>query len=106
MRVPEELMRALRAIPEQKEELIRYWDLNDAYDVKINMIEGGLSLPEHTHPVTVYNLVLDGEFVVGIGGERRRVAKGEWIRIPAGVLHSAETVVATTLLELWEKVGR
>lgn len=46
-------------------------------------------VPEHSHDHEQMGLVLEGEFEMGIGGERRRVRRGDAYLIPSQVRHSA-----------------
>jgi quercetin dioxygenase-like cupin family protein len=49
-------------------------------------------VPEHSHPHEQMGTVLEGEFDLTIGDERRRVRKGDVWHVPANVRHSAAAV--------------
>ena len=48
--------------------------------------EGSRTKP-HVHPVDQLLQVVEGEGVVDIEGERRRIRAGDWVVVPAGVWH-------------------
>jgi quercetin dioxygenase-like cupin family protein len=51
----------------------------------------GGSIPVHDSPNTTWFVVIEGGGQVLVGEEERRVAAGEAIRWPAGVVHGAQT---------------
>ena len=51
----------------------------------------GGSIPTHESPNTAWFLVIEGGGYVTVGEEERRVAAGEAILWPAGVVHGART---------------
>lgn len=51
-------------------------------------MEAGQEVTEHTHPFDARLLVLEGEFILGQGGETRRYGPGEVFEVPAGVPHT------------------
>ena len=51
------------------------------------VLEAGATVPEHTNEVEHEQYVLEGEYVVGIGGEEHTVSAGDSLFIPAGVVH-------------------
>ncbi|MDH7555256.1 MAG: cupin domain-containing protein [Spirochaetota bacterium] len=48
----------------------------------------GQSLSEHTAPYDAFVMVLDGEFIITIGGKDNTVKAGEAIIMPANVPHA------------------
>lgn len=48
----------------------------------------GQSLSEHTAPYNAFVMVLDGEFIITIGGKDNTVKAGEAIIMPANVPHA------------------
>lgn len=51
-------------------------------------IEPGGRIPEHRHPdIEHEQVVLEGEMVLGLGGETVTVRSGQCVFIPAGVSH-------------------
>ena len=55
-----------------------YWD-----------IQGGNSVPEHSHPHEMIVNILEGEFELTVGGETRRMRGGDVAIVPSNVPHSA-----------------
>ena len=51
----------------------------------------GGSVPVHDSPNTTWFIVIEGGGYVLVGEEERRVAAGEAVRWPAGILHGART---------------
>ena len=54
-------------------------------------LEPGSIVPMHSHPHEQAGIVLEGEFDLTIGGETKRVRKGDMYIIPGGVEHAAVT---------------
>lgn len=52
----------------------------------------GSKLPIHEHPHEQMGVVLEGEYDMVIGGERRTLREGDTYVIPSGVLHSVPEV--------------
>ncbi|HXK65714.1 MAG TPA: cupin domain-containing protein [Spirochaetota bacterium] len=48
----------------------------------------GQSLSEHTAPYDAFVMVLDGQFIITIGGKENTVKAGEAIIMPANVPHA------------------
>ena len=59
------------------------------------------------HNCEQISLVQDGEFELDIGGEKRRVKKGDAFYIPAGVRHAVTKVIARPIeiIDVWPKGG-
>ena len=51
------------------------------------ILDAGAEVPRHTNEVEHEQLVLAGEYTVGIGDEEYRVEPGDALHIPAGVVH-------------------
>jgi quercetin dioxygenase-like cupin family protein len=60
----------------------------------------GHTVPIHTHPHEQVGVVYAGEAVLRIGGEERRVKKGDLFCIPAGVPHGDTTIGEETFVML------
>ena len=58
----------------------------------LNSTLPGREVPIHTHPNEQVGVVYSGRAVLRIGGEERRVEKGDLYCIPAGVPHGNTTV--------------
>lgn len=56
--------------------------------VTLFAFDKGQNLSEHTAPYDAFVMVLDGEFVITIGGKANNVKAGEAIRMPANVPHA------------------
>ena len=69
--------------------------LNLAWGEKLMLsvveFEPGSTVPMHSHPHEQAGIVLEGEFALTIGGETKRVRKGDMYIIPGGVEHGAVT---------------
>ena len=50
-------------------------------------LDPGAEVPEHTNEVEHEQHVLEGEYVVGVGGEEHTVSAGDSLLIPAGAVH-------------------
>jgi quercetin dioxygenase-like cupin family protein len=76
-----------------KKELVPGTTANLAWGEKIMLslveINPGSVVPMHSHPHEQAGIVVEGEFEFIIGGEKRRVKRGDMYIIPGGVQHSA-----------------
>ena len=50
----------------------------------------GATVPAHSHPHEQLGIVIEGEFELTIGDERRRMKAGDMYIIPGGVPHQAK----------------
>ena len=59
------------------------------------------------HKSEQISLVLDGEFDLNVGGETRRVKKGDAFHIPAGVRHTVTKVISKPIeiIDVWPVGG-
>jgi quercetin dioxygenase-like cupin family protein len=53
---------------------------------RFRLAPGG-EVPKHMNEIEHEQYVLDGEYVVGLGGTERTVSAGDSLHIPAGVVH-------------------
>ena len=78
-----------------KKQLAPGVNLNVAWGHKLMLsvveLEPGSTVPMHSHPHEQAGIVLEGEFDLTIGGETRRVRRGDMYIIPGGVEHAAVT---------------
>jgi quercetin dioxygenase-like cupin family protein len=65
--------------------------------------DAGQGLTEHTSPYDAMVLVLEGEFVVVIGGVSCQAPAGSIIRLPADVPHALEAPVCSRMLLMMVK---
>jgi quercetin dioxygenase-like cupin family protein len=63
----------------------------DTLMLSVVELEPGSIVPMHSHPHEQAGIVLEGEFDLTIGGETRRVRKGDMYIIPGGVEHAVVT---------------
>jgi len=66
----------------------------------------GTELPLHTHNVDESIVLLEGEALATIDGERHELAAGDATWIPAGLQHAFRNRGSGTLRILWIYVGR
>jgi quercetin dioxygenase-like cupin family protein len=57
------------------------------FDMRRFVLEPGARVPQHTNEVEHEQFVVEGDYVVGIGGETHTVSAGDSLLIPAGVDH-------------------
>lgn len=78
-----------------KKELVPGVHLNLAWGDKLMLsvveLEPGSTVPMHSHPHEQAGIVLEGEFDLTIGGETKRVRKGDMYIIPGEVEHGVVT---------------
>src|SRR6201996_1390719 len=68
-------------------------DTGGAFCLLIDHPPPGWSLPAHLHTDAAETIhVIEGEFEMTIDGDTERLAAGETIHIPAGVVHSGANV--------------
>ena len=65
--------------------------------------DAGQGLTEHTSPYDAMVLVLEGEFVVTIGGVECRTPEGSIVRLPANVPHALDAPVRSRMLLMMVK---
>ncbi|MGB4269218.1 MAG: cupin domain-containing protein [Spirochaetota bacterium] len=61
---------------------------NNSGNITLFAFWQGQNLSEHTAPFDAFVMVLDGQFVITIGGEENTVKAGEAIIMPANVPHA------------------
>jgi quercetin dioxygenase-like cupin family protein len=57
------------------------------FDMRRFVLEPGARVPRHTNEVEHEQFVVEGDYVVGIGGETHTVSAGDSLLVPAGVEH-------------------
>ena len=65
----------------------------------------GTKAAPHSHGAQ-WGVVLSGEMLLTIGPETRRYGVGDWHHVPSGVVHSAEFLADTLLMDVFEDVDR
>lgn len=71
--------------------------------ITVFTFDAGQGLTEHTSPYDALVLVLEGEFVLTIGGLERRAKTGSIIRLPAGVPHALDAPESSRMLLMMVK---
>ena len=66
--------------------------------ITLFVFDAGQGLTEHTSPYDALVLVLEGEFVLTIGGLVRRAKAGSIIRLPANVPHALDAPESSRML--------
>ena len=92
-----------------KKQLAPGVNLNLAWGDKLMLsvveLEPGSTVPMHSHPHEQAGIVLEGEFDLTIGGETKRVRKGDMYIIPGGVEHAVFTgAVRAIALDIFHPV--
>lgn len=73
---------------------------NDKCDVTVAVRED-CSTPPHIHPTTNYVVVSEGVLYLTLDGAERKIAAGEWCRIPAGAEHAERFAARTSVIVFW-----
>lgn len=71
--------------------------------VTLFVFDAGQGLNEHTSPYDAMVLVLEGEFVLVIGGVECRAGAGSIVRLPAHVPHALDAPVCSRMLLMMVK---
>ena len=69
---------------------IAYWD-----------IEGGNSLPEHSHPHEQVVNMVEGEFELTVDGDSLKLSPGDIVIIPGNVPHSGRAITDCRIIDVW-----
>jgi quercetin dioxygenase-like cupin family protein len=67
-------------------------------------IEAGAAMPEHSHPHEQMANILEGEFELVLGGERKILHPGMVAMIPSDVPHSGRAVGDCRILDIFHPV--
>jgi quercetin dioxygenase-like cupin family protein len=65
---------------------------NNGGSLTLFAFDKGQELSEHTAPFDAFVMVIDGEFIITIGGKENTVKAGEAIIMPANVPHALVAV--------------
>jgi quercetin dioxygenase-like cupin family protein len=71
--------------------------------ITLFVFDAGQGLSEHTTPYDAMVLVLEGEFVLVIGGVECRATAGSIVRLPANVPHALDAPVRSRMLLMMVK---
>ncbi|MFO1435167.1 MAG: cupin domain-containing protein [Gammaproteobacteria bacterium] len=70
------------------------------FDVFCYEYAPGTVFPSHTHAVEKIDAVLSGTFRITIAGVAFDLGPGQWLRVPAGTIHSAEVLGNESVVSL------
>ena len=73
------------------------------YVLIVFVFDAGQGLTEHTSPYDAMVLVLEGEFVLVIGGVECRAPEGSIVRLPANVPHALDAPARSRMLLMMVK---
>ena len=65
---------------------------NEGYRVNIYTYSAGTFFGNHKHGVSKIDAVLSGTFRIGMNGKFIDLKAGDWVKVPAGAVHSAEVL--------------
>ena len=71
---------------------------NSSGTVTLFAFDAGEALSEHTAPFDALVIVLEGTFVLTIGGNRVEARAGTVVRMPAGVPHAVDAIDPSRML--------
>ncbi|MEW6527808.1 MAG: cupin domain-containing protein [Spirochaetota bacterium] len=71
---------------------------NNGGSLTLFAFDKGQALSEHTAPFNAFVMVIDGEFIITIGGKENTVKAGEAIIMPANVPHALVAVKNAKML--------
>jgi quercetin dioxygenase-like cupin family protein len=71
---------------------------NAGGNVTLFAFDAGEALSEHTAPFDALVIVLDGAFVLTVGGKSLDAAPGTVVRLPANVPHAVDAVQKSRML--------
>lgn len=74
-------------------------------DVLFASYPSGTSIPAHTHETDNYGVIVRGELVLTMNGQRKRYGVGDWYYVPAGVEHAADFEQDSDEIEFWFKAA-
>jgi len=67
-------------------------------------VKAGSVMPEHTHHHEQINILLEGEFVLTIDGEERKVLPGMVNIIPSNSKHSGKAITDCRIMDVFSPV--
>ena len=73
---------------------------NEGYRVSTYNYSPGTYFDNHEHRVSKIDAVLSGTFRIGMNGKFINLEAGDWIEVPAGVVHSAEVLGKVPVVSL------
>ncbi|NKB35105.1 MAG: cupin domain-containing protein [Pseudomonadales bacterium] len=76
----------------------------DNCDVLFATYPAGTVIDSHTHATENVGVITKGELLLTMDGETKKIAAGDWYRVPAEKEHAAEFTEETAEIEFWFKV--
>jgi quercetin dioxygenase-like cupin family protein len=70
-------------------------------DVLFASYPAGTSIPTHAHDTENYGVIIRGELILTMNGERKRFGVGDWYHVPSNTEHAADFEVETDEIEFW-----
>lgn len=64
-------------------------------------IEAGAELPEHSHPHEQVTNVLEGELILTVDNESKRLGPGAVVIIPPNAVHSGKSVTQSRVIDVF-----
>jgi quercetin dioxygenase-like cupin family protein len=78
---------------------VKIWNIQQTESIRINLVEMRGHLRRHMHPDAAHSLlVLEGSVRATVGAQEILMNEGDFVSIPAGVLHDYTTVGPSALL--------
>ncbi len=65
------------------------------------IVKAGAYLPEHSHAAQ-WGVVLEGEFEIAFGGDKKVFKKGDTYFVPEGVLHSGKYITDVISFDVFD----
>jgi quercetin dioxygenase-like cupin family protein len=72
---------------------LSYWNLS-----------AGAVLPEHSHPHEQVTNVLEGKFLLTVGGETKELGPGDIVVIESNAVHSGKALVDSVVMDIFHPV--
>jgi len=82
------------------EEHMRRKLTSEGYSVARYVYPRGTVFSDHTHSVDKKDVVLEGEFLITLGGEEFLLRAGDSIEVPCNAVHSAQVVGEESVVSL------
>jgi quercetin dioxygenase-like cupin family protein len=82
-----------RTNPEISGSNIKVWSVKKNHHIRINLVEFFGRLKRHVHPDAEHSLmILEGEIMAEVAGDKFKLSKGDFISIPQNTPHSYESI--------------
>lgn len=82
-----------RTNPEKSGSNIKVWSVKKNHHIRINIVEFFGRLKRHVHPDAEHSvMILEGEIMAEVAGNKFKLSKGDFISIPQNTPHSYESI--------------